>query len=272
MTLKRKLLIVSGAVFALGMVAVVLMLLTPVRCLGCWAAFVTDAGKMKIEGSELIDPIRISPRQGHLSISNRSDLSDAEVRDVTRLALERIRSTSAYGQDKWPKADDIDVLFVGADHPVSYGSTHFSPLGHPMVVIGPKGSNIDVVAHELAHALQFKSVGFISFETAYPTWFIEGHAMQMDYRPAYGREGLCALLEGLGQPTLETLMDPGQFYDGKGVEGQVTLNYAFAKAVVQDFIERFGAVAFHGFEYLERDFYQHYGEKSGYDPCARKPS
>lgn len=65
-----------------------------------------------------------------------------------------------------------------------YGSTQF--IGKKVCVfVGPKGQNIDVVAHELMHAEIAYRVGYWHRLTELPAWFDEGLAMQVDYRSRY---------------------------------------------------------------------------------------
>ena len=65
-----------------------------------------------------------------------------------------------------------------------YGSTHF--IGSKIcVMIGTKGRNIDIVAHELMHAEIADRLGYWHRLTKLPIWFDEGLAMQVDFRPHY---------------------------------------------------------------------------------------
>lgn len=65
-----------------------------------------------------------------------------------------------------------------------YGSTSF--LGaKTCVVIGPKGQNVDVIAHELMHAETEYRVGYWRRWLEFPIWFDEGLAMQVDHRERY---------------------------------------------------------------------------------------
>jgi len=66
----------------------------------------------------------------------------------------------------------------------SYGNTQFVG-GRACVMIGPNGQNVDVVAHEMAHAELFLRVGWLARWLQIPTWFDEGVAMQVDYRSRY---------------------------------------------------------------------------------------
>ena len=65
-----------------------------------------------------------------------------------------------------------------------YGSASF--LGpKTCVIIGPKGQNVDVVAHELMHAETKHRVGYWRRWIELPIWFDEGLAMQVDHRERY---------------------------------------------------------------------------------------
>ena len=65
-----------------------------------------------------------------------------------------------------------------------YGSASF--LGSKTcVVIGPKGQNVDVIAHELMHAETEHRVGYWRRWLEVPIWFDEGLAMQVDHRERY---------------------------------------------------------------------------------------
>ena len=65
-----------------------------------------------------------------------------------------------------------------------YGSTSF--LGSKTcIIIGPKGQNADVIAHELMHAETEHRIGYWRRWLELPIWFDEGLAMQVDYRERY---------------------------------------------------------------------------------------
>lgn len=58
------------------------------------------------------------------------------------------------------------------------------------IVIGPKGQNIDVIAHEWLHAeIQYR-VGLLRFLTEIPVWFDEGAALTLDYRAPFLPENI----------------------------------------------------------------------------------
>lgn len=139
----------------------------------------------------------------------------------------RVRIKNTFGA---PGAKPIVVFFNDANAfwPLrlnEYGSTQF--IGSKVcVLIGPKGQNIDVVAHELMHAEIAAQVGYWNRLTRLPVWFDEGLAMQVDFRPQY------VLRDGAGVSTryVKKLRSISEFF----VPGNIflTKNYASAKAEV----------------------------------------
>lgn len=101
-----------------------------------------------------------------------------------------------------------------------YGST--SSVGNKTcVMIGPKGQNIDVTAHELMHAEVVLRVGRWQKWFELPVWFDEGLAMQVDYRGRYD-------LPKDSETSYVTQLDSvAEFYVSD--DKQLTRNYASAK-------------------------------------------
>jgi hypothetical protein len=123
------------------------------------------------------------------------------------------------------------ILIVGYSEKMrrygnGYGTSHFF-LGKSFVVIGPKGLNVDVIAHELAHAELFHRIGFWKRMTQIPVWFDEGMAMQVDNREAYDIEKF----QGTTLPGKEKLWWAMQFTSGDG--NALMLNYVASKDIVK---------------------------------------
>lgn len=112
-----------------------------------------------------------------------------------------------------------------------YGSTQFFGA-RTCVLIGPKGRSVDVVAHELMHAEIADRIGVRAKFTDLPTWFDEGLAMQVDFRPQYD----LATGEGVETKSVRALLSAREFFvpDTK----LLTDNYASAKAEVALWAER----------------------------------
>ena len=71
----------------------------------------------------------------------------------------------------------------------STGSTIYSPFGS-CVILGPKGQNIDVAAHELFHAEVWHRVGWYNHFTQFPIWLNEGIALWVDHRKPFIPENI----------------------------------------------------------------------------------
>lgn len=118
---------------------------------------------------------------------------------------------------------------------VNYGRTDFA-FGLPAVIlIGPKGTNADVVAHEWSHAELKERVGFIYRFLNIPTWFDEGLAMQVDHRADFGTQALSRYnnRSDLQIPTLE-VMNTSNFFTG-GDQGKY--HYSLSKCLVSHWVE-----------------------------------
>jgi len=103
----------------------------------------------------------------------------------------------------------------GVKQPVP-GTIHALPWGQ-YIPLNDEGNNVDVLAHELAHAETAHRVGYIKWILSLPVWFIEGVAMQVDYREQYNASGK-------NLPSMSTLTTGSDFHSG-----DITLNYTAAK-------------------------------------------
>jgi len=119
--------------------------------------------------------------------------------------------------------------------PNLYGSTHFIGT-RACIFIGPKGQNVDVVAHELVHADIFNAIGPINRALHMPVWLDEGLAMQVDYREKYV----------LDQPSIDELAavrswrTSSDFY-AVDEDSDLSHRYALAKARVKRWVEVVGS-------------------------------
>jgi hypothetical protein len=129
-----------------------------------------------------------------------------------------------------PKSTPIVVFFNDPNSfwPLKlneYGSTNF--IGSKVcIMVGPKGQNTDVVAHELMHAEIASRVGYWQRFTQLPTWFDEGLAMQVDFRARYNLRNKT----DAGYSDVRKLWSAREFFVPD--DDLLTNNYAFAKAEV----------------------------------------
>ncbi len=101
------------------------------------------------------------------------------------------------------------------------------------VVFGPKGQNIDIVAHELLHAEIGDRLGYITTQFKLPVWIDEGIGMQVDYRKKY-----LININSISQNEIDRVTSTGTsqiinanpFWSG-GKE-QVIRNYQISKTLV----------------------------------------
>lgn len=156
--------------------------------------------------------------------------------DFTQLISEaKIRIQKTFGV---PKSTPIVIFFndPAVYWPLKlneYGSTQF--IGKKVCVfVGPKGQNIDVVAHELMHAEIAYRVGYWHRLTELPAWFDEGLAMQVDHRARYN------LSNGIhtDNESVKKLWYARDFFVDD--DEQLTKNYASAKYEVARWVTGVG--------------------------------
>jgi hypothetical protein len=83
-------------------------------------------------------------------------------------------------------ANDIEASDFGSN---PYGQALLTPLGQ-CIVFGPKGQNVDVIAHEYTHAEVHYRVGWLNHMLNVPIWFNEGVALLVDFREPYLLENI----------------------------------------------------------------------------------
>jgi hypothetical protein len=162
---------------------------------------------------------------------SESEVDQQRYIQLTRDARARIESTFGVVESQ-----PILVFFDQPDRfgPFSlnaYGSTQF--IGsRACVMVGPKGQNVDVVAHELMHAEIHHRVGYLKRFLQLPTWFDEGVAMQVDYRSRYSLSPQDALQTAF----VRDLTTYSTFF--KGDDQALTRNYASAKHEVASWLSK----------------------------------
>ena len=112
------------------------------------------------------------------------------------------------------------------------GTTNFAPGLPAILVMGPDGANVDVIAHEWAHAELAERVGVLVRTYRIPTWLDEGLAMQVDYREGYAQPALREMQadSSLISPDPILLQSPqGFFHVGK----QGRYHYAWSRERVR---------------------------------------
>ena len=116
------------------------------------------------------------------------------------------------------------------------GTTNFALGFDALILLNADGNDVDVIAHEWAHAELAERVGFLDRNFVLPTWVDEGVAMQVDYRPAYGGQALEQLhqRDDLQRPAHAHLDNPSGFFHA-GDQGRY--HYAWAKCAMASWLE-----------------------------------
>jgi hypothetical protein len=168
--------------------------------------------------------------------TSESEVDQQRHVELTRDARARIESTFGTAE-----SNPILVFFdqpdgFGPFRLNAYGSTQF--IGNrACVMVGPKGQNVDVVAHELMHAEIHHRVGYLAYFLQIPTWFDEGVAMQVDYRSRY----LLSPQDAQNTAYVRDLTTGSTFF--KGDDQALTRNYASAKHEVASWLSKIGSIS-----------------------------
>jgi len=125
----------------------------------------------------------------------RAELPPAQCEELIQvLAAAQIRAAAFRGQAlDMPRVVYADSAALKAKLAVGnpFASSIFH-LGKVLAVIGPRGADVDVVAHLLLHAEIKNLLGKKRFAEL-PSWFDEGIAAQVDRRPFLREEALATL-------------------------------------------------------------------------------
>ena len=97
------------------------------------------------------------------------------------------------------------------------------------IIIGHKGQNVDVVAHEWLHAEIQHRVGFFRFLKEIPVWFDEGAALTLDYRNPFLPENINLLAEDV--TSVKNLKSGKSFFSNN-----IRQNYQASRIAVEPLI------------------------------------
>jgi len=104
-------------------------------------------------------------------------------------------------------------------------TSHFSPFNN-CLVIGPKGQNVDVVAHELVHAEIYSRLGWLTQLLKMPRWFEEGVSLMVDFREPF-------LIENISMNKAEVEAVKNLFYGHQFYNENAFNNYRAARLAVE---------------------------------------
>jgi hypothetical protein len=110
----------------------------------------------------------------------------------------------------------------------SPGIFFYAPWGNYLILNWSK-TGIDVVAHELVHAEIAERLGYFKRMRKMPTWFDEGAALQVDFRPRYTE---ISSIEPSERKRITSLNSPSDFWSKD--KNQNIRNYQSAKVAVAE--------------------------------------
>ncbi|WP_019677204.1 hypothetical protein [Arsukibacterium perlucidum] len=102
---------------------------------------------------------------------------------------------------------------------------HVSPFG-TCLVVGPKGQNVDVMAHEFVHAEIYARLGWVAWVLEMPRWFEEGVALLVDFREPFLPQNIS--LEDSEITAVKTIFYGHHFYTDNAFK-----NYQAARLAVE---------------------------------------
>lgn len=214
---KHKLLIASLAIVLVSATTFALALPGPTACL-----LVGFADLHKLSDRFLVESESEADQQRYVQL----------IRDA------RARIDSTFG------AVESNPMLVFFDQPSGFGPFRLNAYGSSQfigsracVMVGPKGQNTDVVAHELMHVEIHHRVGPLTYFLGLPTWFDEGVAMQVDYRSRYS----LSPQDAQNTAYVRDLTTFSRFFTGD--DQALTRNYASAKYEVASWLSEVGATS-----------------------------
>ncbi len=217
LTIKHKLLVATFAVVFASATTFAFALPGPTACL-------------------LVGAVELHQLSGGSLSESESEVDQQWQVQLTRDARARIES--AFG------AVESKPILVFFDQPDGFGPFRLNAYGSTQfigsracVMIGPKGQNVDVVAHELMHAEIHHRVGYLAYFLQIPTWFDEGVAMQVDYRSRYS----LSPQDAQNTAYVRDLTAGSTFF--KGDDQALTRNYASAKHEVASWLSKVGSTS-----------------------------
>ena len=189
---------------------------------------------------ELLPLMEYQRASGEIFVED--ELSAAQVDTLAGLVnAASARMTHVYGK---PNSEPRLLILSNAKAGAKWGANETGTM-HRMpwrscIIIGPKGRNVDVIAHEWLHAEIQHRVGFLRTLSEIPTWFDEGAALTLDYREPFLLENID--LADVDVQAVKGLTNARDFFAGTSQQ-----NYLSARLAVEPLIKRQ-----HFFDDLER--------------------
>lgn len=147
-----------------------------------------------------------------------SDIPSERIEDLSQIVSSASKRISGvYGRpESTPKilftSDSATTNILGANETATM---HRMPW-RSCIIVGPKGQNVDVMAHEWLHAEIQQRVGFWRFIKEIPVWFDEGLALTLDHREPFLPENIDLSKERVND--VRNLVTGKDFFSGNIIE------------------------------------------------------
>ena len=209
-------------------IALVLLIVIPISALAHFIIFPQQTRSILISYSSF-------KKDGRLYFNNNTPQNKVDsVKQLIELAVNRV--AGFWGQ----KTCNPKFIYCKSEADFKkYGSRYSVPaLTHlklgAYIVISNEGIDLDIIAHEIAHAEFYERLGFYNWSFKIPRWFDEGLAMQNDNRNYYSEDTL-----RVKSDNFKNLPDIKKFKSGKqfneeGTNEQIMLNFMTAKHEVKN--------------------------------------
>ncbi|MBK9484714.1 MAG: hypothetical protein IPO01_05740 [Chitinophagaceae bacterium] len=209
-------------------IALVLLIVIPISALAHFIIFPQQTRSILISYSGF-------NKDGRLYFNNNTPQNKVDtVNQLIELAANRV--AGFWGQ----KTCNPKYIYCESEEDFKkYGSPYSVPaLTHiklgAYIVISNEGIDLDIIAHEIAHAEFYERLGFYNWSFKIPSWFDEGLAMQNDNRDYYSEDTLKARSNNYKNlPDIKKLKSGKQFNE-EGTLKQIMLNFMTARLEVKN--------------------------------------
>lgn len=208
-------------------ILLVALIIIPISCIAHFFLFPQQTRSILIDFSDF-------KKEGRLYFNSNTPESKIDsVQSLIELASQRV--TTFFGKKTCDPVfiycnTESDFTKYGSPFPVP-ALTHIKLGAH--IVISNQGVDVDIIAHEMAHAEFYERIGFYNWTFKIPSWFDEGLAMQNDYRDYYSEDTLKARSDNYQHMPDVKKLQSGKQFNETGTREQVMLNYMAARHEVK---------------------------------------
>jgi hypothetical protein len=209
-------------------IALTLLIVIPLSALAHFIIFPQQTRSILINYSNF-------KKDGRLYFNNNTPQNNVDtIKQLIELAANRV--SAFWGQ----KTCNPKYIYCNSEEDFKkYGGPYAVPaLTHiklgAYIVISNEGIDLDIIAHEIAHAEFYGRIGFYNWSFKIPRWFDEGLAMQNDNRDYYSEDTLKVRSNNYKNLTDIKKLKSGKQFSEEGTHEQIMLNIMTAKHEVKN--------------------------------------